>query len=88
MTDLTEQEINEGLEKIIEGNTEIDPTRTIRLLAKLIYNLRFDLIELKRELIKTLRSEPEDIEVDIYDLPYPDKEIEKEPRRFFDDFYA
>ena len=88
MTDLTEAEINEGLEKIIEGNTELDPTHTIRLLAKLIYNLRLDLQELKNELIKTFKQEPEDMEVEIYELPYPDKEIQKEPRRFFDDFYA
>ena len=59
----TEKQITETLEKIMttEGVLK-NPTHTIKFLAKILFNLRFDLNELKLELIKVLKEE-EDCEV-------------------------
>ena len=58
--DLSEKEIDNALEKIIHtpGIFE-NPSHMIKLLAKLVYNLRFDLNELKLELIKVLKEDDE-----------------------------
>ena len=53
----TDKQIIDALNKIMESVDEkIDETlpQAIRLFAKLIFNLRFDLNELKLELIKCL----------------------------------
>ena len=51
--EVTEEAINDKLEEIMEKDTD----RTIRLFAKLIFNLRFDLNDLKLELLKVLKDE-------------------------------
>ena len=51
--EVTEKQIQDKLNEIILG----DPNKTIRLLAKLVFNLRFDLDELKIELYKALTGE-------------------------------
>ena len=55
---MSEKEVSE--KQIQDKLTEIileDPNKTIRLLAKLIFNLRFDLEELKIELYKALTGD-------------------------------
>ena len=47
--ELKEEEINRNLEKMME-NTAL--TKTEQLFAKLIFNLRYDVNELKLELLK------------------------------------
>ena len=49
----TEKQITDKLNEIILS----DKDGVHRLLAKLVFNLRFDLNELKLELIKTLKTE-------------------------------
>ena len=56
--EVSEKQINDKLTEIILE----EPNKTIRLLAKLIFNLRFDLDELKVELYKALTGdESEDV---------------------------
>ena len=51
----TEEQIQEALNKLILSHKD----RGVRLLAKLLFNLRFDLNELKLELIKVLKNDDE-----------------------------
>ena len=53
----TEEQINEKMEEIIELHSD----KAIRLLAKLISNCRYDLNEMKLELLKVFK--PEDNEL-------------------------
>jgi len=50
----SEKEIDKALEKIMDN---ILAPQEVRLIAKLVFNLRFDLDELKIELLKVLRDE-------------------------------
>ena len=51
-----DEKLNEIMEYVDEQIDEYLP-KIVRLLAKLIYNLRFDLNELKLELIKAFKNE-------------------------------
>jgi len=92
---LSEDEINTALDKIInnEGVFE-NPSHLIRLLAKLIYNLRVDLDELREELIKQFKQIQSELEEVVEDEYYPESEddlrkLDSNPGgRFFNDFYA
>ena len=53
----TEEKIQEKLDELILSH----PDKTIRLFAKLIFNLRFDLNELKLELIKVIKGDDDDV---------------------------
>ena len=86
----SKKEIDETLDRIMESiDEQIDEylPQTIRLFAKLIFNLRYDLDDLKIHLKKVFKGgspgepEPED-------LKYPPKEIKTNPERFYDDFYV
>ena len=58
--EVTEKQIQDKLEEIIQlVDEKVDETlpNIIRLFGKLIFNLRFDLDELKLELLKVLRDE-------------------------------
>ena len=79
----TEEQITEALNKIINAHED----KAIQLLAKLIFNLRFDLDELKIELLKMFKTDhiEEDFEID---LEFPDKTIDTECKRFYNDFYT
>ena len=58
--EVSEERIDKKLEEIIETEGIFDnPSHIIKLLAKLIFNLRFDLNELKIELIKILKEDDE-----------------------------
>ena len=54
--EVTDKEIDDKLNEIMEGHQD----NFIRLLAKLIFNLRFDLNEMKLELLKVFKPEGED----------------------------
>jgi len=81
--DATEEQIQEALNLIITNH----PEKPIRLLAKLIHNLRFDLDEFKIEVYKFVKGLGAEELQDI-DIKYPDKKIEKNCRRLNDDFYS
>ena len=74
--EVTEEAINDKLNEIMEAVDEkIDETlpQIIRLLAKLLFNVRFDLNEMKLELIKVLKNEegkpePEELKYSKNDL--------------------
>ena len=50
---MSDKEIDDKLEEIMEGHQD----HFMRLIAKLIYNLRYDLDELKLELLKVLKED-------------------------------
>ena len=58
--EVSEKEIEKKLEEIIEN---ILAPKEVRLLAKLIFNIRYDIDELKAELLKVFKEdeEPESI---------------------------
>ena len=53
----TKEGIKSALNDIIDNAEKCDVPHTLALLAKLIFNLRFDLNELKLELLKFLKNE-------------------------------
>ena len=54
----TEQQINNTLNTIMTTDGEFEnPSHTIKFLAKIIFNLRFDLDELKVKLYETIMGE-------------------------------
>ena len=58
--EVTEKEIDDKLNEIMTFDGDfVDASKTIKLFAKLIYNLRFDLDELKLHLIKALKEDGE-----------------------------
>jgi len=79
--EVSEKEINNKLEEIMDN---ILAPKEVRLLAKLIFNLRFDLNELKQELIKTFSGEDGQFEIEIA-LP---EEMKKTIRRLSDDYFS
>jgi len=87
----TEEEITEALNKIINcpGYFE-NPHDVLKMLAKLIWNLRFDLQELKTELINHFKNmDLEDLEEEYVPESEDDlKKLDASPERFFNDFYA
>ena len=78
----TDEQITEALNNIIAKHEDT----AIKLLAKLVFNLMFDLDELKLHLLKAFKNEG--IEIEDIDLVYPDKEINTEIKRFYNDFYS
>ena len=56
--EVTEEAINDKLNEIMEDDFQ---NKTIKLFAKLIFNLRFDLNEMKLELLKVFKDEWEEI---------------------------
>ena len=79
----TEEQITEALNKIMETHDD----NAVKLLAKLLFNVRFDLDELKIELVKCLGGIGLEVE-EGEELKYPDKKIDKECRRFYFDLYT
>ena len=67
--EVSEERINEHLEEIMdtEGVFE-NPSHVIKILAKLIYNLRHDLVSLITEL-KAVLSLPEEFEDEYVEKP-------------------
>lgn len=59
--EVSEEEINKKLEEIMEN---ILAPKEVRLLAKLIFNIRYDINELKAELLKVFREDKEPISVE------------------------
>ena len=58
--DVSEKEIDDKLNEIMTFDGDfVDASKVIKLLAKLIFNLRYDLNDLKLELIKTLKEDNE-----------------------------
>lgn len=73
--EVTEKQIDDTLQEILDESGVFDnPSHVIKLLAKLIFNLRFDLNELKLELINVLK-EDDDCEVN--------HKVEEEDGRFY-----
>ena len=61
--EVSEKQIDDHLDELIKFDGDmVDLRATIRFYAKIIYNLRFDLNELKLELLKVLK-EDEDCEI-------------------------
>ena len=72
--EVTEEAINDKLNEIMEDDLQ---NKTIRLLAKLIFNLRFDLNEFKLEIVEFMKKlkiesegniEPEELKYSKNDL--------------------
>lgn len=62
--DISEEEIQEYLNTIIECydlTEQFDIGKVLKFFAKLLYNLRYDLADLKTQLIKYLKGEEEPI---------------------------
>ena len=59
--EVSEKEIDKKLEEIMDN---ILAPKEVRLLAKLIYNIRYDIRELKLELLKVFREDKEPISVE------------------------
>ena len=55
--EVSEKEIDDILKEIMDTNEKFSIKITLRLLAKLIYNLRFDVQEFKTELLKVLKED-------------------------------
>lgn len=93
-----ENEIDDALTKLIEFEGEFEyPSHNIKFLCKIIFNLRYDLNELKLELIKALGKgiEVENPEYDELKYPpghtkpkYPKKSDWNVPKRFSDEIYS
>ena len=56
--EVTEEAINDKLNEIME---DVAMTKVEKLFAKLIFNLRFDLNEMKLELLKVFKDECEEV---------------------------
>ena len=82
----TEEQINNTLNEIMESN----PDHSIRFLAKILFNLRFDLDELKIKIFEAIEADNDEPEEDFY-TPETDNDLKKidvGPERFHNDFYA
>ena len=87
--ELKEKDIDEALTKVIdtEGDFE-NPSHIIKFLTKIIFNLRYDLNELKQELIKVLGAGVEN-EPEYEELKYPNKKHDwNKPARFGYEIYS
>ena len=63
--EVSEKLIDEALEAIMETpDKDINAQHLIKLLAKLIFNLRYDVNDLKLELLKVFREDKEPISVE------------------------
>ena len=78
----TEEQINDTLTKIMTS----DPNHSVKFLAKILFNVRFDLDELKIKLYETIL--PEEGSAEFEELKFPDKKIATTPERFHNDFYS
>ena len=85
---IKEKDIDKHLTDLIKNDGILNPSHTIKFLCKIIFNLRYDLNELKVELVKALGAgegvEPEDFE----ELKYPNKSDWNVPQRFQYDIYS
>ena len=60
--EVTDKQIDDKLDELIKFDGDmVDLRKTVRFYAKIIYNLRFDLNELKLELLKVLKDECEEV---------------------------
>ena len=84
---VSEERINEKLNQIIDSESDHP---TIKLLAKLVFNLRFDLNELKQELIKALGVGDGVDNPDYEELQYPkdNRSDWNVPKRFQREIYS
>ena len=69
--EVSEKEIDDHLDNIMNSDHIGDPSHVIKFLARILYNVRYDLNDLKLQLIKTFKEEeeierPEREEYDIY----------------------
>ena len=78
----TEEQINDTLTKIMTS----DPNHSVKFLAKILFNVRFDLDELKIKLYETIL--PEEGSPEFEELKFPDKKISTTPERLNNDFYS
>ena len=86
----TEESIAEALKDIMNPETGMRIKHCIRLLAKLIFNLQFDLDELKIRIFEAIEADNDEPEEDFY-TPETDNDLKKidvGPERFHNDFYA
>jgi len=87
--DATEEQIQAKLNDImglIDEKIDEELPKIIRLFSKIIYNVRFDLDELKIKLYETLLGE-EDVDYTSEELKFPDK-LPKKPERMQNDLYS
>ena len=83
--EVSEKEINDALTKIMDSKGVFDnPSHTIKFLAKIVFNLRFDLNELKQELIKMFSGEQGNFEIEIA-IP---EQMKVELKRLSDDYFS
>ena len=84
----TEEQINDTLTKIM---TSIDSSHAVKFLAKILFNVRFDLDELKIEVLKAIKAVIIESEPEPEELKYSDKDLKKiatTPERLSNDFYS
>lgn len=63
--EVSEQEIDDELEHLMEYDGDFkNISHILRLFAKLIFNIRYDIEELKKELLKVFREDREPISVE------------------------
>jgi len=85
--EVSEEKIDKALESIMETPEEhLDALHIVKLLAKLIYNLRYDLNELKLKLVEAFKNSGSVDTDDIY-LAYPN-DIKKEIKRLEDEYFS
>ena len=80
----TEEQINDTLTKIMTS----DPNHSVKFLAKILFNVRFDLDELKLHLKKMLKDVSGEGYCEFEELQFPDKKITTTPERLNNDFYS
>ena len=86
----TEDAINRKLEEImerkeIEGHEEI--SHTFKFLAKILFNVRFDLDEFKIHVLEMLKGVETEADPELEELKFP-PEIDLDIKRLKNDFYS
>ena len=79
----TEEQITDTLNKIILNN----PDNTLRFLAKIVFNLRFDLDEFKIHVLEILKGLETEADPEPEELKFP-PEIDLDIKRLKNDFYS
>ena len=79
----TEEQITDTLNKIILNN----PDKTIRFLAKIVFNTRFDLDEFKIHVLEMLKGVETEADPEPEELKFP-PEIDLDIKRLKNDFYS
>ena len=91
--EVTNKQIDDKLEEVMEYNQEFghqDITQAIKLFAKLIFNIRYDINEMKLELLKVFKTEegkpePEELKMSPDDLKQVGDDLEeclRDPSRY------